>query len=126
MARILVIDDQEHIRSIIKQLLLLDNYEVDLAENGMVGMKMADQNVYDLVITDIIMPEKDGLEVVRELKRLCPVVKIVAVSGGATKLDFEMLLKTARAFGADRILPKPIDFMMLQSIVKELLATVSG
>jgi len=122
MARILVIDDQQHIRIIIKEFLSIDRHTVDLAENGKVGLKLAGMNLYDLVITDVVMPEKDGLEVVMSLKRLFPRIRIIVMSGGAARLDIESLLKTAKALGADRMLPKPLDFTRLQGEVNELLA----
>jgi len=122
MARILVIDDQLHIRNILKEFFKIDKHEVDLAENGKVGLKLAEVNAYDLVITDIVMPERDGLEVIMVLKRLFPHVRIIVMSGGAARLDIDTLLKTARALGADRVLVKPLDFIELQGVVRELLA----
>jgi len=122
MARILVIDDQLHIRNIIKEFLSIDKHTVDLAENGKVGLKLAGENVYDLVITDVVMPERDGLEVIISLKQLFPHVRIIVMSGGAARFDIEFLLKTAKALGADRMLPKPLDFTKLQGVVNGLLA----
>ena len=122
MARILVIDDQLHIRSILKEFLKIDKHEVDLAENGKVSLQLAEHNVYDLVITDVVMPERDGLEVIMTLKRLFPHVRIIVMSGGAARLDINNLLRTAKALGADRMLSKPLDFTKLQGVVQELLA----
>ncbi len=70
MARILVIDDDVHIRSLIETHLQFDGYDVDTAENGKVGLKLVGLHQYDLVITDVVMPEQDGLEVVMGIKRL--------------------------------------------------------
>lgn len=122
MAHILVIDDQLHIRSILKEFFKIDNHEVDLAENGKVGLRLAEHNVYDLVITDVVMPERDGLEVITGLKKLFPHVRIIVMSGGAARLDIKNLLRTAKALGADRVLTKPLDFIDLQTVVRELLA----
>lgn len=122
MARILVIDDQQHILNIIKEFLLISKHTVDLAEDGKIGLKLARENVYDLVITDVVMPERDGLEVIMGLKQLSPHVRIIVMSGGAARLDIHSLLKTARALGADRVLEKPLDFAKLQAVVNELLA----
>jgi len=122
MARILLIDDQEHIRNIIKQILLIDGYEVDTAENGKAGLKMVQLHRYDLVITDIFMPEQDGLEVIMELRQQFPDIKIIVMTGGGAKLDIGHLLKMSKYMGADRLFSKPIDFVTLRAAVKELLA----
>ena len=122
MSRILVLDDQEHIRNIIKKFLVMDRHEVDVAADGSEGMKLAAGASYDLVITDIVMPEKDGYEVLRELKQLSPGVKIIVMSGGAVKLDVDNLLVTAKFMGADVAIAKPLDFTLLQTAVNKLLA----
>jgi CheY-like chemotaxis protein len=121
MARILLIDDQEHIRNIIKQILLIDGYEVDTAENGKAGLKMVQLHCYDLVITDIFMPEQDGLEVIMELRQQFPDIRIIVMTGGGAKLDIAHLLKMSKYMGADRLFPKPIDFVKLRAAVKEVL-----
>ena len=80
MARILVIDDDVEICTLTKRFLLLDGHEVDTAEDGAVGLKLAGRNQYDLVITDVIMPEQDGIEVVVELKKLYPHIRIIVMT----------------------------------------------
>ncbi|MFZ4855808.1 MAG: response regulator transcription factor [Desulfuromonadaceae bacterium] len=121
MARILVIDDQAHIRTIMNEFLTLERHEVDLAENGTDGMKLAGLNAYDLVITDVIMPHHDGFEVIMALKRLNPPVKVIAITGGAAMLDIGDILDASHLFGADRMLSKPLDFMEVQAVVNEVL-----
>ena len=69
MSRILVIDDLKQIRLVIQELLEVDGHDVDLAENGRTALKMTESNSYDLIITDLYMPEKDGLEVIKALKK---------------------------------------------------------
>ncbi len=125
MSRILVIDDEPHLRTLIQKFLLLDDHEVDLAEDGNKGLKLIEGNSYDLVITDIVMPEKDGLEVVMELKQLFPNIRIIVISGGGERLNIQDLLKMARLMGADRVMSKPLDFIKLQSAVREVLAMQS-
>jgi len=122
MARILVIDDDVEIRTLVEKFLLLDGYEVDTAANGAVGLKMAGLNKYDLVITDVIMPEQDGLGVVMEIKRLYPLVKIIVMTGGGAKCSIPELLNITKVMKADRGLPKPLDFEKLRVAVKEVLA----
>jgi DNA-binding response OmpR family regulator len=122
MARILVIDDEPQLRTLLEKFLTRDGHEVDLAKNGREGLKLFTLNNYDLVITDVVMPEQDGLEVVMELKRNYPRVRIIVISGGAARLDVGNLLNMSQLMGADRTLPKPLDFLKLQAAVKEVLA----
>ncbi len=122
MARILVIDDEPHLRTIIEEFLVRDGHEVDQAKDGKEGLIQAGLKVYDLVMSDIIMPEMDGLEVVTGLKQISPHVRIIVMSGGAAGLEIPYLLKMARLMGADRVLAKPLDFKKLQNTVKEVLA----
>ena len=124
MSHILVIDDAPHIRTVITEYLLLEGHTVDSAENGKEGLKLIDLNHYDLVITDVVMPEKDGFEVLTALKRKGSTVRIIVMTGGAARLDPQLLLETAKAMGADRVLPKPLDFWKLQIAVKEVLGGV--
>ena len=121
MARILVIDDEPHLRILLESFLLLDGHEVDLAVNGSEGMKLIERNTYDLVFTDVVMPEKDGLEVLMELKGREPRIRIIVISGGGERLNIKELLNMARLLGADRVLSKPLDFTTLLAVVKEVL-----
>jgi CheY-like chemotaxis protein len=129
MARILVIDDQEHIRFVIKSLLTMDNHEIEVAENGRIGLQQVRTGQFDLVITDVVMPELDGFEVITGIKELTPAAGLIVMSGGGVKLDIENLLVMATYLGADRVVSKPLDFTRLQVAVREVLAsrkTVSG
>lgn len=121
MARILVIDDEPHLRILVESFLAQDGHEVDLAENGQKGLSLIERNPYDLVITDVIMPEQDGLEVLMELNGRVPRMRIIVMSGGGERLKIQELLNLARLMGADRVLPKPLDFTALQVAVKEVL-----
>ena len=82
MARILVIDDDDRIRGMVLEMLSESGHEVGEASNGQEGLDQFRQTPTDLVITDILMPEKDGLEIIQILKKENPEVKIIAVSGG--------------------------------------------
>ena len=77
MAKILVIDDQEHIRTILSLFLKGEGHEVDLAESGKKAMKLIELNSYDLVITDVVMSDFDGFDVIKQLKRFYPKVKVI-------------------------------------------------
>jgi len=121
MSRILVIDDDAHIRALVQKFLVIDGHEVDTAENGVVGLQLAGLHQYDLVITDVIMPEQDGLGVVMELKQLFPHVKIIVMTGGGAKFNIDDLLHMTNCMKADRGLSKPLDFEKLRVAVKEVL-----
>jgi CheY-like chemotaxis protein len=81
VARILLVEDDEAVRDILKKALVSSGHEVEEAENGNVALAAYRRQPCDLVITDLVMPEKDGLETILELRRMNPAVKIVAMSG---------------------------------------------
>ncbi len=103
MANILVIDDDEQVLFMLEAILKRTGHEILYAIDGILGMKICRGNPVDLVITDIIMPEMDGLEIIVELKRECPDVKIIVISGG-TRIEPNNYLKMADLFDADRII----------------------
>ena len=118
--KILVIDDDSCIRDIVRTVLSNNGYAIIEAENGDMGLSIQRENPADLVITDIIMPEKEGLETIRELKSGFPEVKIIAMSGGGHAKPDEYLL-IARAMGADFTFKKPFDNAKLVEAVIELI-----
>lgn len=122
MARILVIDDEEFVRFTTEVVLTKAGHEITTAENGKVGLTEARQNTYDLVLTDIIMPEMEGLEAIRILRKEFPELPIIAMSGGGRtgNLDF---LDAADAFGAQATLAKPFTRDQLCAIVDSVLET---
>ncbi len=120
MKRILIIDDEPHILLMVKKMLERAGFEVDLAANGVEGLELFKKLQSDLVLTDIIMPEKEGLETIREMKRLQPELKIIAMSGGG-KISADNYLDTAKIFGASRLLEKPFSQNEMLSAVNELL-----
>jgi CheY-like chemotaxis protein len=117
--RILVIDDEDLIREIVKEMLEAEGYVVFTAANGKEGLRLFRKESPDLIITDIFMPEMEGLETIRELHRGSPQVKIVAISGGGEKgmLSF---LSHAKRFGALRTLEKPFSRDELLTTVREV------
>jgi DNA-binding response OmpR family regulator len=120
MKRILVIDDNVYVRSLLREMLELANYEVTEAPNGEIGERLFRQNPVDLVITDIFMPEKEGLETIRELRRSFPEVKIIAISGGGSRGDLAFL-PTAKKLGAHRTFVKPFEMDEILAAIRELL-----
>lgn len=116
---ILLIDDEESFRGVIQQVLVNAGYEVVEASNGAEGIKYFHEKPADMIITDIIMPEKEGIETIIELKQAYPDVKLIAMSGGGwygTEIDFDM----AKKLGA-RTLDKPFALQELLDAIKELM-----
>ncbi|MBF0227143.1 MAG: response regulator [Desulfobacterales bacterium] len=120
MAKILVIDDDDQIRQMLKKMIELEGYEVYEAEDGNVGVKLAQSNNFDLVITDIIMPEKEGIETIRELKKAFPDIKIIAISGGG-RIGPDSYLELAKKLGASETLSKPVKKNVLMDAIKRLI-----
>ena len=116
MARILVIDDMEMLRNTISELLLKSGYEVQEAPDGQAGLELHRKDPVDLVITDIAMPKKNGLEVIAELRQTFPETKIIAI----TAYIDEYLAKIWET-GIDRIFQKPFQIEELLKAVKEVL-----
>lgn len=120
MKKILIIDDEPHILLMLKKMLERNGYEIDLAANGNEGLKLFNKNPSSLVITDIIMPEKEGLETIREMRRLQPDLKIIAMSGGG-KVSADNYLEIAKIFGASKVIEKPFTQKEMVSAVNELM-----
>ena len=116
---ILLIDDEKHFRAVIKQVLSRAGYDVVEAANGVEGINCFNEKPADMIITDIIMPEKEGIETIIELKKAHPSLKLIAMSGGGwygTDIDFDM----AKRLGA-RTLDKPFALQELLDLIDELL-----
>ena len=121
MKRILVVDDEEQIRSMLTQMLEHEGFEVDTAENGEEGMNLITRHAYDLIITDMIMPIKDGLKLIMELVRDYPDQRILAISGGGA-IKAERYLTMAGYLGDDIVtLEKPFKRETLLALVSEQL-----
>ena len=121
MPTILVIEDDEAVRGLLLRHLVGAGYEVQEAANGTTGLAAYRHQQSDLVITDIVMPETEGLETIRELRRVNPKVKIIAISGAAGGRA-DGYLDLAMGFGARRSLSKPFTRADLLSVVAEVLA----
>lgn len=121
MARILVIDDDAQFRSMIRTLLERQDYDVLEAPDGEAGIKLFEGQGADLIVTDIVMPNKEGLETIMELRRKVPRPKIIAVSGGG-RIGPESYLQLAEKFGAVKVFSKPFDLKAFLQAVKESLS----
>ena len=120
MKKILVIDDEAFICKMLKKLLEKNHYTVMDASDGKKGIQIFQERHPDLIITDLIMPGKEGLETIREIKKLNPDIKIIAMSGGGV-VDPELYLQLAEKMGANKSFSKPIDNEVLLLTVKNLL-----
>lgn len=120
MARILIIDDEEPFRQMLREVLELAGYEVEEAKDGLEGLYKCRTGKFDVAIVDLFMPEKEGIEVIREFVRDFPNIKIIAVTGGGFtgKHNF---LPMADEFGAHKSLQKPFGTREMLDAVEELL-----
>ena len=120
MATILVIDDETAVRDTVRRLLERQGHEVREAANGREALRASAD--YDLVITDINMPEMDGIEVIMTLAERQPGLPVIAISGGG-RLPKDLLLSSADMLGAVTTLPKPFDLTELIGAVDRALAS---
>ncbi len=120
MPRILVIDDEAPIAIMIKRMLEKAGHEVEIALNGNEGLKLVDKFKPDLLITDIVMPEKEGLELIIDLRKRFPKLKIIAISGGG-RFQYEGYLTSARHLGANKVFQKPLDLKKFMNCISDML-----
>jgi CheY-like chemotaxis protein len=117
---ILVIDDDTQVLNVVSEMLRLEGHAVDVAENGLRAMEKLGHHRFDLVITDLLMPEKEGLETIAEIRRSNGLLPIVAISGGG-RIGPRNYLDTARCMGANATLAKPFARQELLTTVNSLL-----
>src|SRR5450759_5206128 len=122
MPGILIVEDDKSIREMLKLSLLRNNYTVLEAENGKDAIVHFKPLLTDLVVTDLIMPEEDGLKVIIKLKEIKPSIKIIAISGGG-KVGPGSYLNLAKVLGADAIYSKPFSVNDLIAKIEQLLDT---
>ncbi len=107
MANILVIDDNPEFREILRIHLEATGHRTVLANDGEQGLALLEREAVDIVLTDILMPQRDGVEVLRETKRRWPALPVIAISGGGW-IGATELLGMAERLGADQVLQKPV------------------
>jgi len=117
--RVLVVDDNEDLRSTVQALLQADGFDVAVAADGDAALALNRQHPADVVVTDLFMPDKDGIETIIELKKLYPAIKIVAISGWTSTRGSDYL-QVAREIGAAVTLQKPFDPQELCRVVRKL------
>jgi CheY-like chemotaxis protein len=116
---ILVVDDEAPVRSVLKEQLRRRGYEIHEAADGDEAIRALEVTSFDLVITDIIMPEKDGIETICFLRTKQPWVKVIAISAPTNAV----FLESARQLGAARVFTKPFKLAELADAVDELLSS---
>jgi len=117
LRNILVVDDEPQIRDILRRKLEKSGYGVWEAANGQEAIDELRAGKFDLVLADILMPEKDGLEVIMFIQREQPSVKCVAISAPSNKV----FLQSAQLLGATRIIEKPFEIQEVENVVRELI-----
>jgi CheY-like chemotaxis protein len=118
MPSVLVIDDDAGIRRMIVRILAAAGHEVSEAADGQEGLQRLREHRHEIVITDIVMPEQEGIETIRRIRAVAPQTRIIAISGGGST-GTGMYLKLAKRTGADITLAKPFR-------ARELLALLDG
>ena len=125
MIRVLVIDDDPAIRRTIARMLAPPDYAVTLAEDGRVGVEHYRQRGCDVVITDMVMPVKEGIETILELRTIAPTLPILAISVGEES-GIADLLKLSHRLGATEILSKPFTVSQLRAAIEKCLLPQTG
>lgn len=122
MANILVIDDDNDILQLLDAVLKTQNHQVALVDSARDGLKLLQHRLFDIVVTDILMPDIDGIELIGIIKATYPGTKVLAISGGGSnRTKFLEYLPVAQRLGADNVLPKPFDVHTLLSVVASML-----
>lgn len=122
MQKVLIIDDSESVRESIRLTVANAGYEAEVAVDGSDALRLLKNNSsFSLIITDIFMPEIDGIELVEKLKADKPELKIIAFSAGGMGLKSSEMLDVAKEMGADLILEKPFTEDQLLSHIKQLI-----
>ena len=121
MARILIIEDDSRLREVLTEMLEREGYEVITAGNGKEGLELYNELPVDMVITDILMPEKDGVETISDLKRNFQDVKIIAISGGGLVSGADYLESVRSMLNIRHVFSKPFSTGELLLAVKELI-----
>jgi DNA-binding response OmpR family regulator len=122
MTRILIIDDDVRICRLMAKTLVVAGHEVVEAYDGDEGLRLFRDRNPAIVITDILLPKRDGIATILELRREAPAIAIIAISGGGYGYGVDYL-DFAGKLGADRVLPKPFKLAELVDVVNDLLST---
>jgi CheY-like chemotaxis protein len=120
MANVLVIDDDPLFREIAREMLTQVGHAVMLASDGAQVLGLPAEPAPDLAVVDMLMPERDGIETIGDLQSRWPNIKVIAVSAGGKSLEPDLLLRAAKALGANATLPKPLEREAFVDLVRQL------
>ncbi|MEI8207298.1 MAG: response regulator [Kiritimatiellales bacterium] len=121
MARILIVDDESSVIVVLREMLTRLGYTVVSASEATQALGLVSLGCIDIVITDLVMPNMSGVELIIELKKRVPALKIIAISGGSLEEGPDGYLSRAQKVGVDRCLKKPFMLNTLSAMIKELL-----
>jgi DNA-binding NtrC family response regulator len=121
MHSVLIIEDDDFVKNMLKQTFERAGYEVATASNGRIGIQLYQTNPFDVVITDLIMPDMEGIETITHLRKTNPAVKVIAISGGGRNRPDDYLHLAAK-LGAVRTFVKPVDRNALLDAVQALVS----
>jgi DNA-binding NtrC family response regulator len=120
---ILVADDEDSIRSLVQHLLTGEGHRVMIVSNAREACALMKERQFDLVITDVLMPDGDGIDLITELKKVQPSARILAMSGGGRYLEGSDYLKLATGLGAHAAIMKPFTWQQLRAAIEEAIAS---
>lgn len=118
--RVLIIEDEALIANLLCDGLRSYGFEADAAESGEAGLATFLEGHHDIVVTDVFMPDREGLEILMEIKREAPEAKVVAISGGGRTMQAQPVLRMATRLGADAVLNKPFRVQDLVDVIEQL------
>ncbi len=121
MPHILIVDDDIDLRNVIERLLTIKGHHAYTAGNGKSAIAIVECQQIDLVITDILMPDMDGYELITALRKHPVTPRIIAMSGGSGRLDSDYLLRIARSMKVDKLLEKPLNITTIEAAINEVL-----
>ncbi len=123
MALVMIVDDDQQILRLLAEIIEKEGHQIVSAEDGEQAFQQFQKHPIDLVITDLLMPNKEGLELIQELRSIRPELKIIAYSGGG-QMKPDNYLDFAKGMGADRVFSKPIPIKELTAAVADLISEI--
>lgn len=119
MAAILIVDDDELMRKMIGKSLVRTGYEIAEASNGKEALECLSKQIFDLIVIDIVMPEKGGIETIMDIHRMYPLIKRIAISG-KVKTSNDSIQELAKQFNVDAVFAKPFEIFDLLEKIESL------
>jgi CheY-like chemotaxis protein len=120
-AKLLIVEDHDDTRALLVETLREQGYDVLESAHGREASQLAQRHSIDLIITDVLLPGKDGLEVILEVRKQQPQMRFLAISGGGRTIAADDCLHSAKAFGAQAVLKKPFQHQTFLNAVQSLL-----